>query len=140
MRTTRRALVSRSRNVYWMRTPSRVNATPSEFAARRRSELNVATFFSDAMAWQECHSRDRDFNHDSGATSLNLEIELLDQDRPLRLFAVNVGGVFLRARWQRISAIGRDPFAHGRRIKQGFELPIETRNDLRRGMSGREHA
>src|SRR3954469_9561676 len=113
-----------------MRVPSRAVATPSETPARRRPEFNLATFSFIADGLTDLPRSIRDFNHDSGAASLNLKIELLDEYGPLRLFAVDVGGVFLRARRQRIAAIGRNAFAHGGRIDQGLELLIEFSEDL----------
>ena len=42
------------------------------------------------------------------ARSLHAQAELPDQRRPLRLLAVDVGGVVLRGRRQRVAAVGGD--------------------------------
>src|SRR5262249_26896723 len=67
-----------------------------------------------------------------GSALLHLEIEPPHQAAPLRLLAVDVGGVLLRRGADRVAAVIRDAGADLVAGDRGAQLGIEPRHDCRR--------
>src|SRR5262249_12474143 len=72
--------------------------------------------------------------------SLHLEIELAHQRAPLGLFAVDVLGVLLGRRGERVAAFGQDALLDLFRLHQRAQRRVEPVDDRPRGAGGRQQA